>query len=475
MKILVIEDNLVTRLAVKSQLENPGNEIPVGRSPYVVTAVASQDEAEAVLARETFDYAFIDLKLGHDRHAGIDLLKAIVRSHPGTICIMMTSNNADEAVESCLRNGAADYIFKPFEERIVHDIMRKARIVHRLWSQNRHLKRETSRNGLEYIELKSKSPAFNRVLEQARKLKGKQNLAVFISGESGVGKEVLAKYLWSLENDETRMFVPVHTGAIPDSLVEAELFGSKKGAFTGSTENRLGKFEAANGGDVFLDEVATMPTAVQVKLLRVLQEREIVPVGESHPRKIDVRVISATNESLEDLVRQKRFREDLYFRLKGVTLEIPPLRERMEDLEDLIAAILRRIGMSHKTLADDAWQLCRTYRWPGNIRELDNAIKVAAELSETDEIRAIEIQPQLQERITPSPDQHTITERGGSPYGLSDQEFECGFKALVSDFERAVILKALDRHKNVSSTAKYLKIPRQTLESRIQSLGIQIK
>jgi DNA-binding NtrC family response regulator len=453
--------------------------MPVGGTPHVVIAVPGPAEAEAALERECFDYAFIDLKLGTDRGAGRDVLGEIVRNHPATICIMMTSNSADEALEECLKAGAAEYIIKPFEFRIVHDIMRKARIVHRLWKQNRALRLQAGKSAVEPIWLTSKSPKFQRVLDQARRLKGKQNIAVFISGESGVGKEVLARFLWTLEEDETRVFIPVHTGALPKDLVESELFGFKKGAFSGANENKIGKFEAADGGDIFLDEIATMPVEAQVKLLRVLQQKEVAPLGSGNiaPKKIDVRVISATNENLQELIEAKRFREDLFFRLKMATLEIPPLRERMEDLEDLVAHFLRRASMSHKRLNEDAWSLCREYRWPGNVRELENAITVAAELSEGTEIKADDIRAHLQSRVRETSEATLAgATAGAGPYGLSEKCIEGNFSALTESFEQGIIRLALDKSGNsVTESAKYLKIPRTTLASKLRAWGWSVR
>lgn len=473
MKVLVVEDDLVTRAAVKSQLENPGNEMSVGTTPHVVTAVGGKPEAEQALERESFDYAFIDLKLGSDRNAGKDVLGEIVRNHPATICIMMTSNNADEALEHCLKTGAAEYIIKPFEHRIVHDIMRKARIVHRLWQSYRAAKIQAGKSAVEPIWLQTKSPTFQSVLDKAKKLKGKPNIAVLITGESGVGKEVIARYLWTLEEDETRVFVPVHTGAIPKDLIESELFGFRKGAFSGANEGRIGKFEAADGGDIFLDEIGTMPLEAQVKLLRVLQQKEVTPVGSGNipPKKINVRVISATNENLQKLVENKQFREDLFFRLNMVPLEIPPLRDRIEDLESLVALFLRKSSMSHKKLSNDALVFCRSYRWPGNIRELENAITIAAEMADGDEICVDDIRSNLQTRKHESPPANINKGIGTGPYGLTNEQIEGEFNALTDSFEQALVKHALDQANSTLGAAKFLGITRSRLWHKLRAWG----
>lgn len=474
MKILVVEDDKVTRLAVKSQLENPGNELPVGGHPHVVTAAEGREQAEAALDRQSFDYAFIDLKLGQERHAGLEVLRYVVRNHPGTVCIMMTSNSADQAVEDCLRNGASEYIIKPFQERIVHDIMRKARIVHRLWQTNRSLRLQAGPSWVKPIWLESKSPAFQKVIESCKRLQGKQNIAILLTGESGVGKEIVARYLWTLEEDETRVFMGVNTGALPKDLVESELFGYRKGAFSGAIDNKVGKFEAADGGDIFLDEVGTMAMETQTKLLRVLQEKEIVPLGNGSlpPKKVDVRVISATNENLQEMVASKHFREDLFFRLKMATLTIPPLRERMEDLDDLVAFFLRKVAMGHKRLSADAWELCRSYRWPGNVRELENSITVAAEMAEGDEIRADDIKPHLENRAAPAaPVQAAHAGPGVGPYGLSAEQIHDNFKPLTEGFEQGLVKYALDKTGSAQDAAKFLGMGRSSLNYKRKAWG----
>lgn len=470
MKILVIEDDEITRLAVKSQLENPGVENAVSDSVHLVTAVGSQKDAELALESKSFEYAFIDLKLGQDRMAGFTLLKNIVKNYPAIIPIMMTSNTADNTVEECLRSGAADYIYKPFDYKSVHMLMRKARITHKLRSLSRSLKQNSVKRVLPSIPFTSKNPKLQSVIDLMHKLRGK-SMSVFITGESGAGKDVAAQFLNFIEGDESRPYVEFNCSAIQDNLIESELFGHKKGAFTGANDNKIGKFEAADDGDIFLDEVATMSPDMQVKLLRVLNDKVITPVGSNQSKAINVRIISATNESLEDLIEAKKFREDLLFRLKAVTIEIPPLRERLEDLEDLVNYFLVQTGNGHKRLSQDAWELCRTHRWPGNVRELMHAIEVGSVLADGDEITAADLKTQLQVK-KPSPTEKTdATSSASLPFGLTKDRVRKQFNAVTEEFEQALFEVAYAETGTVQGAAKYLGISRNSLNYKLKSWG----
>ena len=469
MKILVVEDDEMTRMAVKSQLEHPGVENTVGDSTHIVTAVGTLSEAEAALEKEKFAYAFIDLKLGQDRMAGFTLLKTIAKTYPHIIPIMMTSNTADQTVEDCLKNGAADYIYKPFDYKSVHMLMRKARITHKLRQYSQALKQNSGKKVSQPIVLTSKSPKFQSVIERMNKLRGK-SLTVFISGESGAGKEVAAQYLTYIEGDPLRVLVEVNCSAIPDSLIESELFGHKKGAFTGAFEAKIGKFEAADGGDIFLDEVATMSHEMQMKLLRVLNDKKITPVGHNTPKEINVRIISATNENLEELVAEKKFREDLLFRLKAVTIDIPPLRERMEDLEDLVHLFLNQCGSGDKTLSPEAWELCRMHSWPGNIRELKHAIEASSALADENEITVSDIRPQLQSR-KPLPGGQAKSDESSLPFGLTRERIKEQFGPITEEFEQALFEYAHKEMGSVQGAAKFLGISRNTLNYKLKTWG----
>jgi DNA-binding NtrC family response regulator len=471
MKILVVEDDEITRIAVKSQLENPGIEKTVSDSVHFVTAVGNLRDAERVLQSESFDYAFIDLKLSTDRMAGFTLLKNIAKNYPSIIPIMMTSNTADETVEDCLRNGAADYIYKPFDVKSVHMLMRKARIIHKLRQYSQSLKQTNAISQLAQLPLKSKNPQFQLVIEQIKKFRGKSSLNILIRGESGVGKEVFTQYLNAIEDDPLRVLISVNCSAIPENLIESELFGHVKGAFSGAIENKIGKFAAADDGDIFLDEVATMSPEMQTKILRVLQDKMVTPVGSNHQKKYNFRVISATNEDLEELVHTKKFREDLFYRLQAAVINIPPLRERMEDLEDLVYYFLAHSGNDKKTLSPEAWELCRNHRWPGNVRELKHAIEVASVLADGDEISASDIQSQLQNK-KPSPTPKEESKIASElPFGLTKERIRKQFNSVTEEFEQALYEIAHNEMGSVQGAANYLGLSRNTLNYKLKTWG----
>lgn len=472
MKVLVVDDDEMTREAVKLQLENPSPEELRETVIPQVTLLSTFEEAQQALERDAFAVAFIDIRLGARRKGGIQLLRFARKEAPSTIVVMMTAVRDEETIEECLTAGAADYMFKPFEYRMIHDFLKRARCFHRHLRMNQALRAQAGKNAIAPVHLSSKSPKFQEVIERARRLKGK-SLAIFIGGETGVGKDVMARYLWTLEEDDCRVFIPVHCGAIAPTLVESELFGYRKGAFTGANENKVGKFEAADGGDIFLDEVGTMPLDVQAKLLRVLQDKKVTPVGSTVPKQLSFRVISASNEDLGRLAQEGKFREDLMFRLKQVTLEIPPLRERMEDLDDLISTFLMAAHHWDKRLAADAWDLCRRYDWPGNVRELENAIIAAAELSDSKEITARDIIPQLQRASVSVPSTLAPAPRSvdADSFGLTADRVRGNFASLLLNFEQAMVRYALNVTHTAQEAAQFLGIARTTLNYKRKTWG----
>lgn len=449
MRILIVDDETLVRKTMQSQIP----------SKHQVFLASSLEEAADILDNQIIDLVFTDLTLDDSgERQGLQLIKEVSKHYPTTVMVAMTGHDEEPLLEDCVRAGAADYLLKPFDAHTLTQVLRKAPILHRLLRKKQNLVYQTGGNKFKQIELQTKSPAFKAVIETAKKMKG-TGQSILIRGESGSGKDVMAQYLWSLENDDSRPFVAVNCGAIPSNLAESELFGHKKGSFTGATEARAGKFESANEGDIFLDELATLSLDIQVKLLRVLSSGDIYPVGHDKAKHITCRTIAATNENLEEMIRDKRFREDLFFRIKQFSITLPPLRERREDILDLANQFLRETHHREKSFAPSAEQLMLEYSWPGNVRELKSAIEVAAVLADGTQIEASDLAPHLvQSSAVYEQVIHT-----SSAQEIDEKALEGRFSHVVSEFELKLINFALQKKGSESAAAKYLGIPRSTL------------
>lgn len=332
------------------------------------------------------------------------------------------------------------------------------------------------------FQLATKSPPFQRVLQHARKL-AHSSLSVLILGETGVGKEVMARYLWSLEENASRPLVILDASTIPPELVASTLFGHAKGAFTGATERHIGCIQAAQGGDLFLDEIANMPLHVQQQLLRALQEHKVRPVGSNQEIDVQFRLTCATNGNLEMLVRRGLFREDLYFRIKRAVLRIPPLRDRKEDIPDLLDLFLRRSGQGSKRLTPDALALSLAYPWPGNIREMQAVMETLAQTTEDEFIAAADLAAQIQPVEASRPpvqddaDSSECSEcsPGGTvAFGLDEQQIAGNYKRLQLEFEQTMVRLALRKTGSEKKAAQYLGIPRSTLMSKCRGWGWKV-
>ena len=428
---------------------------------------SSYREALEALERGVFDLVFVDLNLdNNDELTGTKLIPEIRKNAPSTILIAMTGLEDPDLIAQCYKLGASDYIFKPIVPKTIGLLIERAKTTHRLIRQNRSLKTQAGERLVEKMTLTTKSERFQSVIDRAKKLKGASE-SVLIRGESGVGKDVMAQFLWSLEEDDSRPYVPVDCGAITSSLAESELFGHRKGAFTGATESRVGKFEEADGGDLFLDEIATLPLTTQNKFLRFLNNGEITLVGQNLPKKVDVRVIAATNEPLEEMVKAKTFREDILFRLKQVTITIPPLRERKEDIPDLVATFLKPKG---KSISADALQFCIGYHWPGNIRELRDTVRAAALFADGDEITVQDLHSQVESGIAATSTDSKSTQ--ALETSLDDPKVKGNFNQLSREFEQRLVKFALERAGTDTGAAKFLGIPRSTLRSKLRLWGL---
>ncbi len=362
--VLCIDDDSAYLFSLKIELKNHG---------YQVSAADTLKEGLERLEKESIDCVLLDINLPDG--SGLDGLSKIKEKFPNVDIIMITAKEDVKFVVQAMRSGACNYLIKPYNIDELVAILEKLEAMRQI--SDRHDALVASLNPVDTrSRLLGSSPAFRELLVQTYKLRG-HNANVLVLGESGTGKELLARYIHSLEeNPSRRPFIAVNCAAIPESLIESELFGYEKGAFTGAVKRKLGKFELANGGDIFLDEISSLKPDLQAKILRVLQEKEIVRVGGNATVRTDFRVIAATNVDLTQMVDNNHFRMDLYHRLRVVQLTVPPLRERKEDIPMLVAYFLEKFsrGETPKKITSVALAKIQEYRWPGNIRELENVI-----------------------------------------------------------------------------------------------------
>jgi NtrC-family two-component system response regulator AlgB len=365
--VLLVDDEPNITKTVKIGLESAG---------FEVTAFLNPLQAVEAMRSRVFDVAFFDLKM-HPLD-GLQLLREAKRLSPETTVVIMTAHGSVDSAVEAMKLGAHDYLQKPFEFSELQHFAEKVYEYHRLEREVRQLREELERRE-GTGELITRSERMKSVIALARQV-APSGISVLIEGESGTGKELLAHFIHQNSPRVDGPFVAVNCTALAENLLESELFGHIRGAFTGALRDRQGRFEVADGGTIFLDEVGEIPPAIQVKLLRFLQSKEFERVGETATRKVDVRVIAATNRDLEASVQAGLFREDLFYRLNAVRLKLPPLRERVEDIPLLVQHFLKKLG-SGVTIHPDAAKVLEGYPWRGNVRELENVIERAVILS----------------------------------------------------------------------------------------------
>jgi two-component system response regulator AtoC len=381
-RLLIIDDDDALRESLA---------LVLGAEGFEVAVAAHADEALARLEDASPEIVLCDLRMpGTD---GLTLLPELARRRPDATLILMSAYGTEELAIEAMRRGAYDYLAKPFQPSEVLLAIRKAQERERLRRQTALLARDVER-AVGDRPIVAASPGMIEVLELIERA-AEYKATVLLTGESGTGKEVLARAIHAQSPRRDEAFVAINCGAIPEALLESELFGHARGAFTGADRSRRGLFLEADGGTVFLDEIGEMPLPLQVKLLRVLQEEEVRPLGESKPRQVDVRIIAATARALESEVASGGFREDLFYRLNVLRVEVPPLRDRREDiplLVDHFLALTRdAIGKPVRGIDDDALARLVGYRWPGNVRELENVIERAVILARGDQIGLAEL------------------------------------------------------------------------------------
>jgi two-component system response regulator AtoC len=378
-KVLVVDDEELIRHFLKETLS---------RKNLEVTIAADGKEAFAALKKTSFDLLITDMKLPDT--TGIEILKKAKELNPNTMVIVITAFGTIENAVEAMKLGAFTYLIKPFCADTIESALEKVKEHILLISENQYLRQQVASGGRHNkSKIICESPAMLQILAQVAQV-AKSNASVFISGESGTGKEVIAQAIHDQSLRSAQPYIKVNCAAVPETLMESEFFGHEKGAFTGASTKRLGRFELGNTGTLFLDEITEIPISLQAKLLRAIQEQEFERVGGSKPVKVDVRLISTTNRNIKEAIQNKVIREDLYYRLNVVPIHIPTLKERREDILPLANYFLERASLENKLklkiLTDSAKKKLLEYAFPGNVRELGNIIERAAVMSTSNEI-----------------------------------------------------------------------------------------
>ncbi|MGD8360460.1 MAG: sigma-54 dependent transcriptional regulator [Gemmatimonadota bacterium] len=452
MKILIIDDDRGHRKSLSLILGDAGYEVR--------SAEDGEEGLEKALA-ERPQLILCDVRM--PKKDGIAFLKEYREAGGDALVLVMTAYGSIELATEAMKVGAYDYLPKPFGADEVLLTIRKAEERENLRKEVGRLRSEV-RADRRFGEIVARSPAMIRALEVAGKV-ARHPSSVLISGASGTGKELVARLIHRESERAEGPFVPVNCGAIPDTLLESEFFGYVRGAFTGADRDRGGLFEAAHGGTLFLDEVGELPTNLQVKLLRALQEGEVRRLGGSESRRVDVRVIAATNRDLESFVQQGDFREDLYYRLAVVPIHLPPLSRRKEEIPDLVYHFLERhrdrLGVKVESVSPEAMEALLGYPWPGNIRELENLLERIAVLADGTEISAADLPEDI---LHPAPER--------SPLDFSDDDLSV--KRHSAELERVLIQRALERTGgNKTQAADLLELSPRALRYKIRDYGLE--
>ncbi len=449
-RVLVVDDEENIRLVLRTLLRKHG---------YDVEVAEGGEEALGKLDSFGPDVILTDVRM--PKMGGLDLIQALkAKQCPATVIVMSAYGNVDLALEA-MKAGAYDYVGKPFKPDEIVLALKKAEERESLRRENRAL-REQIREGNEFESILAKAPAMIDVFRTIGKIADKKT-TVLITGESGVGKELVARAIHARSSRKGAPFVAINCGAIPENLLESELFGHKKGAFTDATSDRRGLFEEANGGTLLLDEIGELPLNLQVKLLRALQEESIRRLGDSRDTKVDVRVIAATHRDLAAEAKAGRFREDLFYRINVLPIPIPPLRARREDINLLIDHFVARnnarLGTQIRGLTTEARKLLLDYSWPGNVRELENTIERAMVLADGDVLQASDLPERIREAL--------------DPVQVQLASGELSIKRTTAAIEEILIRRALAKTKgNRTRAAEILEISHRALLYKIKDYNI---
>jgi two-component system response regulator PilR (NtrC family) len=457
--ILVVDDELSMREVL---------EVLLSRAGYRVTLAANGKSALSLIEKDTFDLLLCDIRLGD--MAGLEVLKASKKRHPETVVIMISAYASTETAVEAMNNGAFDYVPKPFDKDELLETIEKALQLKTLDRERESLDTEL-RQTLHFGKIVGSAPRMLHIFTMVQQVANTRT-SLLISGESGTGKELIARAIHEQGDRSAHLFVAINCGGIPENLLESELFGHKKGAFTGASTDKKGLFEAAHGGTVFLDEIGELSLSLQVKLLRAVQERKFKPVGGNEDISADIRFISATNKNLAEEVIAGRFREDLFYRINVIEIKMPPLRDRKGDLRALVQHFLekysREMGKEITKISSYAIDLLNKYDFPGNVRELENLIERSVALTNTNIILPDSLDLSVHKR------RRWIEGVQGRRFDLTDVTHGVSLDGILEDIERAYIEKALEVSGGLKpKAADLLGINLRSLRYRLSKLEIE--
>ncbi|HOX39452.1 MAG TPA: sigma-54 dependent transcriptional regulator [Candidatus Brocadiia bacterium] len=454
LKVLIADDEPASRFGMKRALQKQG---------YLILEAADGREAVRICREQRPEIALLDLNM--PKLAGMKALEKIVAADNPPLVIVVTAYGSEKVAVDAMKNGAYDYVAKPYEVDELRMAVARAAETVMLRREAEKLRSEV-RQGVGFGRMVGQSAAIRQVFSAIEKVAA-ADVAVLITGESGTGKELAAREIHARSRRSAGPLIVVNSAAMPETLVESELFGCEKGAFTGAEEQRQGKFELADGGTLFLDEIGDMSAGTQAKILRILEEQTFERLGGGASIRVNVRLISATNRDIRKLIETERFREDLYFRLKVVEIVLPPLRERPEDIpllaEHFLGVMVRKHGRGPRAITPDAVKALVAQPWPGNIRQLANAIENCVVMASGDEVRLEDLPEDI---VKPgAADASAIAVRHDLPFREAKQEF-------VRSFERTYLLRKLEENDgNISRTAEALGMQRQNLQQKLRDLG----
>jgi len=449
-RILIVDDEESMREFLSIMLHREG---------YGVEAVQDGAQAQARLRSQGFDLVITDIQM--PRVDGFGVLQHVLEHCPETLVIMITAFSTTEQAVEAMKIGAFDYITKPFKNDEIRLVVKNALERKALRSENQELRKELGQR-YAFGNLIGKSKAMREVYDLVEKVAASR-ANVLLTGESGTGKELVARSIHFNSDRHDRPFVPINCGAIPENLLESELFGHEKGSFTGATQKKEGLFEVANGGTLFLDEIGELPPMMQVKLLRVLQDRELRRVGGVKNIPVDIRVVAATNKHLEDEVAEGTFREDLYYRLNVIRIALPSLRRRREDIPLLVEHFFAKLtGVENPVIEDAAMRCLLDYHWPGNVRELENVIERCTVLGHNDRLVFDCLPEQVRTPASPA---------GSGPVDIPDTGLD--LDEYLAGIEQEILIKALEKAGGVrKKAAELLNISFRSIRYRLAKFGL---